>query len=65
MESKTKRTILGLLLFLFGIGAMAVFSWNIFALNLPVWADIPAMIIGIPAAIWGIMYFINANKRSN
>lgn len=62
MENRAARTVGGIILVLAGIAVLAIFSWNIFAFNLPEWANIPAMIIGILLPIWGLMFIINTYR---
>lgn len=63
MDKRVTKTIVGIVLILVGFAVLAIFNWNIFALNLPEWADIPATIIGMPLPVWGTMYIVNTNKK--
>lgn len=63
MESRAAKTAVGFALILAGVAVMVTFAWNIFGLNLPVWSNIPSIIVGIPLAIWGIMLIVNIFRK--
>lgn len=65
MEKIVSRTIAGIALVIVGFAVLAVFSWNVFALNLPVWSNIPATIIGIPLPILGILLIVNTFRKKS
>jgi len=62
MDKRTK-TIIGIVLLIVGIAVLAIFTWNVFALNLPTWAYIPSGIIGYPFIIWGGMLLVLTYRK--
>lgn len=63
MEKRVKNTIIGIVLILIGFAVYAIFKMNVFALNLPAWIDIPAMVIGIPLPIFGVALIVNTYRK--
>jgi len=63
MDKRVTKTILAIVLIIVGIAVLAIFNWNVFALNLPEWAFIPSTIVGMPLIIWGGMLLVLTNRN--
>ena len=63
MDKRVRKTIIAIVLSIVGIVVLAIFSWNLFALDLPEWAYIPSTIVGIPLLSWGITILILTNRK--
>ncbi len=60
---KKRNTIIAIILIIVGLAVLAIYRWNIFDLNLPIWAKIPSTIVGIPFMIWGVMLLVHINRK--
>ncbi len=48
MDKTSMKTAMAIALIIVGIAVLAIFNWNVFALDLLAWAKIPSTIVGIP-----------------
>jgi len=58
MDRRAGKTVLAIVLIIVGFAVLAVFSWNVFSLDLPDWAYIPSGIVGYPLAIFGVSLLV-------
>jgi len=63
MDKRTKKTVLAIVLIVVGIVVLTVFTWNVFALDLPDWAYIPSGIVGYPLVIWGASLLVLTYRK--
>jgi len=61
--NKRMKTIAAIAGIVVGIAVWLVLAGNVFNLNLPDWAHIVGIGIGIPFVVWGLMYLILSNKK--
>ncbi|MCL2766514.1 MAG: hypothetical protein FWD21_02375 [Peptococcaceae bacterium] len=55
------KKAIAIVLIIVGIAILAIFNWNVFSLDLPIWANIPSTIVGIPLLVWGGMMLFGKN----
>ena len=63
IDNRVKKTIIAIVLLIVGIVVLMIFSWNLLALDLPVWVYIPSVIVGIPLLSWGIMLLVITYRK--
>jgi len=63
MDTRVRKTMIAIVLFIVGIAVLAIFNWNLLALDLPVWTYIPSTIVGIPLLSWGITLLVLTNRK--
>ncbi|MCL2343012.1 MAG: hypothetical protein FWC62_03820 [Firmicutes bacterium] len=63
MDKRVTKTILAIVLIVVGIAVTVIFNWNVFALNLPDWAKILSIIVGIPLMVWGLSLLVLTYRK--
>ena len=63
MDKRVKKTILAIVMTIIGFVVLAVFTWNVFALDLPDWVYFASGIVGYPLAIWSVSLLILTNRK--